>query len=110
MGRRDSSGNLSQFHYARPDRPYLVTQEFYTRESSITNLVYDHQDKLVLVKINQVLTYYIALHHIQRWVWVSLERCTAFSHLLIVNVWFTFKIKNAVLQMFYFHLFGINIV
>ena len=56
MGRRDSSGNLSQFHYARPDRPYLVTQVFYPRESSLTNLVYDHQDKLVLVKINQVLT------------------------------------------------------
>ena len=67
MGRRDSSGNLSQFHYARPDRPYLVTQVFHPRESSITNLVYDHQDKLILVKINQVpvlhhLLYTVALH------------------------------------------------
>ena len=110
MGRRDSSGNLSQFHYARPDRPYLVTQVFYPRESSITNLVYDHQDKLILVKINQVPVQSTPLTHIQRWVLFSLGRCTAFSHLLIVNVWFTFEIKNAVLQMFYFHLFGINIV
>ena len=64
VGRRDSSGNLSQFHYARPDRPYLVTQVFHPRESSITNLVYDHQDRLVLVKINQVpaaLQYYIII-------------------------------------------------
>ena len=57
VGRRDSSGNLSQFHYARPDRPYLVTQVFHPRESFITNLVYDDQDKLVFVKINQVSVY-----------------------------------------------------
>ena len=107
VGRRDSSGNLSQFHYARPDRPYLVTQVFYPRESSITNLVYDHQDKLVLVKINQVAVH---LHHTQRWVLFSLDRCTAFSHLLIVKVWFTFEIKNAFLQLFYIHLFGVYIV
>ena len=57
MGRRDSEGNLSQLHYSLPDRPYLVTQVYHPRESRVTHCVYDHQDKLVFVKINQVSVY-----------------------------------------------------
>ena len=65
----------------------------------------------MMIRINlsssRLTRYHCVLHqhHIQRWVLFS---CTAFSRLLIVSVWFTFKIKNAFLQIIYFHLFGIH--
>ena len=73
MGRRDSSGGLTQFHYALPSKPWLVTHVYQVqysplighcskylpiigqpRESRVTSLVYDETDRLIFVKINQV--------------------------------------------------------
>ena len=55
MGRKDSYGNITQYFYTIPDKPFLVSQVYQPRESRITSLVYDHQDKLIFVKINQVI-------------------------------------------------------
>ena len=54
VGRKDSYGNISQYHYANPDKPYLLTQVYQPRDMKMTSLVYDHQDHLIFVQINQV--------------------------------------------------------
>ena len=54
MGRRDSSGGLTQFLYALPAKPWLVSHVYQPRESRMTSLVYDDMDRLIFVKINQV--------------------------------------------------------
>ena len=58
VGRKDSTGNITQFHYARPDKPYLVTNIYHPRESRITSLVYDNEDILIFARVNQE-NYYI---------------------------------------------------
>ena len=57
VGRKDSYGNISQFFYTIPGKPFLVSQVYQPRESRITSLVYDNEDKLIFVKINQVQYY-----------------------------------------------------
>ena len=58
VGRKDSGGNMTQYHYALPDRPLLVTHIYSPRKGKLTSLVYDDQDRLVYVKDNQD-SYYV---------------------------------------------------
>ena len=53
VGRKDSGGNLTQFHYARLDKPMLVTHVYHPREGKLTSLVYDDQDRLIYAQVNQ---------------------------------------------------------
>ena len=53
VGRKDSGGNLTQFHYARLEKPMLVTHVYNPREGKLTSLVYDDQDRLIYAQVNQ---------------------------------------------------------
>ena len=53
VGRKDSGGNLTQYHYARMDRPLLVTHMYNPREGKLTSFVYDDQDRLIYAQVNQ---------------------------------------------------------
>ena len=53
IGRKDSGGNLTQYHYTRLDRPFLVTHVYTPREGKLSSLVYDEQDRLIYVQVNQ---------------------------------------------------------
>lgn len=41
-GRKDSTGNVTQYFYAFPDRPFLVSHIYTSRTGKLTTLLYDN--------------------------------------------------------------------
>ena len=52
-GRKDTVENSTQYFYAFPDRPYLVSHVYSSRAGQLTTLVYDDQDRLLFANVDQ---------------------------------------------------------
>jgi YD repeat-containing protein len=53
-GRKDSADNSTQYFYAFPDRPFLVSHVFSSRTGRLSTLVYDDRDRLMFADVDQV--------------------------------------------------------
>ena len=58
IGRKDSTGDSIQFFYAYPTKPHLVSHIFRSKESSLTTLLYNDDDKLFFARVGSQ-SYYI---------------------------------------------------
>ena len=50
-GRKDTADNSTQYFYAYPDKPYLVSHVYSSRAGRLTTLVYDDQDRLIFADV-----------------------------------------------------------
>ena len=52
VGRKDSLENSTQYFYAIPNKPYLISHIYKNRDGMLISLVYDHEDRLIFSRIN----------------------------------------------------------
>ncbi|XP_023229639.1 teneurin-m-like isoform X2 [Centruroides sculpturatus] len=60
--RKDHFGNVTQFFYAIPDRPQLVTHVYNNADGRILSIVYDDTDAPIYLTVNKD-SYYVASDH-----------------------------------------------
>ena len=58
-GRRDDLGNSTQYFYALPDRPYLVSHIYRPVTGQLTTLVYDDLDRLIFADVSGRGSFYV---------------------------------------------------
>jgi YD repeat-containing protein len=59
-GRKDTAENSTQYFYAFPDRPYLVSHVYNSRAGRLTTLVYDNQNRLIFADVDQRRYYVVS--------------------------------------------------
>ena len=59
IGRKDDLGNSSQYFYALPDRPYLVSHVYKPESGQLTTLIYDDIDRLLFADVTGRGSFYV---------------------------------------------------
>lgn len=70
-GRKDTADNSTQYFYAFPDRPYLVSHVFSSRAGRLTSLVYDDQDRLMFADVDQRRYYVVSDRSGSPWLFLT---------------------------------------